>query len=318
MRGRAPRGCGRGRSAARPRAAGRGAPGLERRVERGRAVEEARLLADADRLRLAQRRDGDDLDSLLGGEGVDGRAQRALAVAEVGAEPDVGARHGLVTVAATVPSSPAGRTSGFRTRTRTPLRRETPLELVGDRRSERLEQRYRVHPRPPARLARPRRSRPHPRAGRSSRAPPPRGHVEEEVLAAFALLVVHAVVPEHAQVANLDRDHATAAATVTRRRAADVVDAEDRRARSNAATAAATLAPSRSSRVRSTAGGHLRRKPSTPARPAKREIEVPKRIARCRDHGAGRSGRAAALLNGVLAARDAARGARASSTGCSR
>src|SRR4029453_11378695 len=83
------------------------------------AVEEARLLADAERLRLAQGRHGNDVDSLLGGESVDGRSERALAVAEVRAEPDVGTRHGLVTVTLTVPSSPAGRTSGFPTRTRT-------------------------------------------------------------------------------------------------------------------------------------------------------------------------------------------------------
>src|SRR5436190_2078520 len=91
----------------------------QRRLELEGAVEEGRLSADADRLRLAEGRDGKDVDSLLRGEDADGRAQRALAVAEVRAEPDVGARHGLVTVTLTVPSSPAGRTSGFRTRTRT-------------------------------------------------------------------------------------------------------------------------------------------------------------------------------------------------------
>src|SRR5438552_8408593 len=92
---------------------------LERRVERSGAVEEARLLADPDRFRLAQRRDRHDLDPLSRAECVDRLAQRALAVAEVGPEADVRARHGLVTVAATVPSRSAGRTSGFRTRTRT-------------------------------------------------------------------------------------------------------------------------------------------------------------------------------------------------------
>ena len=97
--------------------------GVERRLERGRAVEKERLLADSDRLGLAQRRDGDDLDAVLGGEGVDGLAQRALAVAEVRAEPDVGARHGLVTV--TPPcrrGPPAGPPAFGRARGRAPAR----------------------------------------------------------------------------------------------------------------------------------------------------------------------------------------------------
>src|SRR5439155_8443943 len=90
----------------------------EARLQLDGSVEERRLLADSHRFRLAQGRDADDLGSRLGPERVDGCAQRALAVAEVRAEADVSARHGLVTVAATVPSRPAGRTSGFPTRTR--------------------------------------------------------------------------------------------------------------------------------------------------------------------------------------------------------
>jgi hypothetical protein len=57
----------------------------ERRLERDGTVEEARLPADADRLRFAKRRDGDDLDSFLRSERVDGCAEGGLTVAEVGA-----------------------------------------------------------------------------------------------------------------------------------------------------------------------------------------------------------------------------------------
>src|SRR5215475_13824836 len=89
----------------------------ESRLERDDSVEEARLLADADWLRLAQGRDRHDLDPLLGAERLDGAVQRALAVTEVRAEADVRPRHGLVTVTPTVPSRSAGRTSGLRTRT---------------------------------------------------------------------------------------------------------------------------------------------------------------------------------------------------------
>jgi hypothetical protein len=46
----------------------------ERGLERDDAVEEERLLADADGLRVAQGRDGDDLDAVLGRQRVDGRA----------------------------------------------------------------------------------------------------------------------------------------------------------------------------------------------------------------------------------------------------
>src|SRR5205085_2942258 len=96
-------------------------------------------------------------------------------------------------------------------------------------------------------------------------------HVEDEVLSARAFLVVDAVAAEDAQVVNLDRDHATAAATVrastcgltscTRRIVAP---------RSKAAIAAATLAPSRSSdpvRLRSEL---FREKPTSTGRPRAR------------------------------------------------
>src|SRR5262245_52437983 len=90
----------------------------QRGLELHGAVEERRLLADPDRRRLTQGRDGDDLDPRLGRERIDGGTQCALAVAEIRTQSDEGARHGLVTVTPTVPSRPAGRTSGFRTRTR--------------------------------------------------------------------------------------------------------------------------------------------------------------------------------------------------------
>src|SRR5262249_1055204 len=89
------------------------------RLEHDDAVEVGRLLADSDRLRLAQGRDGDDLDADLLVERADGGPDRRVAIAEVGAEADVGARHGRVTVTPTAPSRPPGRTSGFRTRPRT-------------------------------------------------------------------------------------------------------------------------------------------------------------------------------------------------------
>ena len=71
----------------------------QRGLEGDDAVEIRRLLPHSDRRRLAQGRDGDDLGSRFVSERADGCAQRALAVAEVGAQADEGARHGLVTVA---------------------------------------------------------------------------------------------------------------------------------------------------------------------------------------------------------------------------
>jgi len=63
-------------------------------LERNRAVQEARLVDVADRGGVDQPRDGDDADARRRGESVDGRAQRALAVTEVGAERDIGRNHG--------------------------------------------------------------------------------------------------------------------------------------------------------------------------------------------------------------------------------
>jgi len=68
-------------------------PPREARLELGGAVQEARLVDVADRVGLAEGGDGDDLDPGLVGERVDGAAQRALAVAEVRAECDEGARY---------------------------------------------------------------------------------------------------------------------------------------------------------------------------------------------------------------------------------
>ena len=86
-----------------------------------------------------------------------GRApDRALAVAEVRAEADVGAssrpldRDGRCTRR----SIPAGRTSGLRTRTRTRSPAEALDERVGDRGRERLEQRRSAARRPPRTAAR--------------------------------------------------------------------------------------------------------------------------------------------------------------------
>src|SRR5438552_11256107 len=96
-----------------------------------------------------------------------------------------------------------------------PLRCEAPLELVGDRGRERLEQRVLPLVRDLLHGARDR--------DVVDRVLEPVAHpalphleldVEDEVLAALALLLVHAVAPEDAQVADLDDDHAIAPATV--------------------------------------------------------------------------------------------------------
>src|SRR5262249_35801134 len=93
--------------------------------------------------------------------------------------------------------------------------------------------------------------------------------VEEEFLATLAFFVVHAVPAEDAQIANLAGDHAIAPATMsastcgftswTRRIVAP---------RSNAATAAATLAPSRSSDPVNRRRELLREKPTSTGRPS--------------------------------------------------
>ena len=64
---------------------------LERGLEPGGAVEEARLVEVADRIGLAERRDGDDVLA----EQLERAAERRLPVAEVRAKPYPGTRHGL-------------------------------------------------------------------------------------------------------------------------------------------------------------------------------------------------------------------------------
>ncbi len=83
-------------------------------LEHGDAVEEPRLVGDADRIGLAQRRDADD-----SGKPCDRRLNRRFAVAEVGAQADVGDGHGRVARTATCPTGGSSTTSGLRTRTAT-------------------------------------------------------------------------------------------------------------------------------------------------------------------------------------------------------
>ena len=92
LRAGRPRGC--GRSGARRRAAARSSsPRRQLRLERRGAVEEARLVDVADRLRVVEAGDRDDVDPRLGRQRVERREQRPLTVAEVRAEGDVGAGH---------------------------------------------------------------------------------------------------------------------------------------------------------------------------------------------------------------------------------
>src|SRR5688500_751090 len=86
-------------------------PRREVGLEQDGAVQEARLLDDAYRIGLAQRRDCDHV-----GERVDRGPNRRLSVAEIRSDPDVGARHRSTTIAACPPSS---RRSGLPTRTST-------------------------------------------------------------------------------------------------------------------------------------------------------------------------------------------------------
>ena len=112
-----------------------------------------------------------------------------------------------------VPSSRPGFTAGFATRTRTRSAAKRAQQRVGDRgRRAPRAGRMSARPRPPARVARPRGSRPR----RASPSDAPRvadveRDVEDEFLALFLLVRVHAVAAEEAQAAQLDRDHATAA-----------------------------------------------------------------------------------------------------------
>ena len=64
-------------------------PGGERGVQRNHAVDEARLVENADGLGLDQAGESDDLDARLRAQRFDGGEQRSLAIAEVRAQPDV-------------------------------------------------------------------------------------------------------------------------------------------------------------------------------------------------------------------------------------
>src|SRR3954451_6625644 len=90
----------------------------ELRVDRRSAVQEARLVLDADRVRPAQRRDGGDTDRGSRPQEVERLADRRLRIAQVRAEPDVGAAHRRrSTVAAVQATGGSSCTSGLRTRT---------------------------------------------------------------------------------------------------------------------------------------------------------------------------------------------------------
>lgn len=65
----------------------------QRRLDRGRAVQEARLVEHAHRIGLAQLRHPDDLDSPRLGQTLDRAAERLLARTEVRPETNVRARH---------------------------------------------------------------------------------------------------------------------------------------------------------------------------------------------------------------------------------
>src|SRR5581483_12113859 len=91
-------------------------------LDGGGRVQEARLLGEPDRRRVAEGRDADDLDARLGRELLERRSQHGLAIAEVRPQADErpGHRPGDRRSAVAADHSaamPAGR--GFRTRTRT-------------------------------------------------------------------------------------------------------------------------------------------------------------------------------------------------------
>jgi len=90
----------------------------ERRLELGRAVQEARLVQVADGVGLPEGGDGAELDAGLGCEEVERPAERRLPVAEVRAQADEGARQRRRSTVAAACST-GSRTSGLRTRTRT-------------------------------------------------------------------------------------------------------------------------------------------------------------------------------------------------------
>src|SRR5690348_11498823 len=86
---------------------------LELGLELRDGVQEPRLIRVAPRLGLTDRRKPHGVDPL------GGLQDHRLTVPEIRAEPDVRASHGRLTVTAlNSTGSPAGRTSGFRTRTR--------------------------------------------------------------------------------------------------------------------------------------------------------------------------------------------------------
>src|SRR4051794_37844515 len=92
----------------------------ELRLDGGDAVQEARLVDDADRLRLAQRGEGGEPHLRRLRDELDGAVDRGLRVADVGAEADVGAAHRLrSTEAAVHATGTPNATSGLRTRTLT-------------------------------------------------------------------------------------------------------------------------------------------------------------------------------------------------------
>src|SRR5436305_1304888 len=90
------------------------------RVDRGDAVQEPRLVDEADRLRLAQGRECDEPHLRRLRDELDGTMDRRLRVADVGAEADVGATHRVrSTEAAVHATGTPSATSGLRTRTLT-------------------------------------------------------------------------------------------------------------------------------------------------------------------------------------------------------
>ena len=120
--------------------------------------------------------------------------------------------------------------------------------------------------------------------------------VEEEVLPRLALGVVDAVVPEHAQVVDVDRDHAIAPATVSASTGRlDVVDAEDRRAALERGDGgrdaraeeivASRSASSASSCARSRRAPAGRARARCPAAARARGCARPSCRSRCRDRG---------------------------------
>ena len=68
----------------------------KRRLDRDGAVQERRLIDDADRVRLTELGHGDHLDAVSAPEELDGPAQRLLPRSEVRADPDVRERHARV------------------------------------------------------------------------------------------------------------------------------------------------------------------------------------------------------------------------------